>query len=222
MTLPAQLFAEGVVVRSGDPDGVRSLDDLFAEERHAIAKAVLKRQREYAATRTLARSALAAFGIAPVPLLNGEDRSPRWPRGVVGSLTHTEGLCAVVVASSERFLGLGIDAERNARVTRDLFDHVLTPRERARIEALPEAEQCRMATLVFSAKESLYKCQFPVTGRFVGFQEAEIDVDVALGGFEARFLVPLSGVPEGQRFGGRWAFLPDHVVTSIAWSRLQP
>jgi 4'-phosphopantetheinyl transferase EntD len=212
------LFDPGVVLHSGDPDELGSLTALYPEERRAIERAVEKRQREYAATRVLARRAFHTLGMDPVALLNHEDRSPVWPSGLVGSLTHTEGFCAVVVARGERFRGVGIDAERHGRVEQQLFGHVLTARELEFVRSLPPKEQSQAATVIFSAKESLYKCQFPTTRKFVGFHEVEVELDLARSTFSTRFLVAVGSVPAGATLGGRCAFLENHVVTAVAWS----
>ena len=45
--------------------------DLFPEEAAVVAKAVPKRQREFAGVRACARRALARLGVPPVPLLPG-------------------------------------------------------------------------------------------------------------------------------------------------------
>ena len=84
---------------------------LYPEEAVSVAKAVPKRVGEFAAGRLCARRALAEFGITGVPLTMAPDRAPVWPESMVGSITHTRGLCAAVVAERRRFASLGIDVE---------------------------------------------------------------------------------------------------------------
>ncbi len=59
----------------------------------------------------------------------GSYREPLWPRGIVGSLTHCEGYCAVVAAREERVAGLGVDAELGGELDPDLIPLVCTSAE---------------------------------------------------------------------------------------------
>src|ERR1700761_3617241 len=72
---------------------------LFPDEEALLGRAVEKRRREFAAGRGCARRALAALGLPPAPLLPGEGGAPRWPDGVVGSITHCAGYAAAAVAA---------------------------------------------------------------------------------------------------------------------------
>src|SRR5437868_12446432 len=84
---------------------------LFPEEEPAVAKAVDKRRREFTTVRWCAREALAGLGMPPVPIMRGEKGAPRWPDGVVGSMTHCDGYRAAAVAKARDIAALGIDAE---------------------------------------------------------------------------------------------------------------
>ena len=60
--------------------------------------------------------------------------------------------------------------------------------------------------LLFCAKEAVYKAWFPLTGRWLGFEQAEITVEPEAGTFRADLLVPGAAV-DGRaldRFTGRW------------------
>jgi 4'-phosphopantetheinyl transferase EntD len=100
----ARLFAALLPAWVGDADwatlsGPRDLVDTspHPEEEQLVAGAVGSRRAEVLTGRTLARAALAAVGVAPVAIGRRADRSPDWPTDVVGSITHTDGLCSVVV-----------------------------------------------------------------------------------------------------------------------------
>src|SRR5690349_19867240 len=99
----------GVACRDTTEDVAEST--LFAEEAERVAKAVTKRRREFATVRHCARQALAELGIQPVALLNGERGAPKWPAGVVGSMTHCAGYRAAAVALDTVIHTIGIDAE---------------------------------------------------------------------------------------------------------------
>jgi 4'-phosphopantetheinyl transferase EntD len=142
---------------------------------------VEKRRAEFGTARVCARRALAQLGYPPLPLVPNKDRSPVWPEGVVGSITHTRGYCAVIVAPSSAYTSLGVDAEQDKALTADLIEMICTPRER---EALVD----RDAVIFFAAKEAFYKCQYPLTQKYLGFQDVELDVDFARGTFAARII----------------------------------
>ncbi len=138
-------------------------------------RAVPKRRAEFLAGRWAARRALAALGVEGTPGRN-EDGSPRWPAQVVGSITHgaERALCAVARSSDVR--ALGIDAERlMSRVAKDeLFARICSDEERALLAERLAAPEHHLVTFAFSAKESLYKCLYPLVGKFMDFSAARV------------------------------------------------
>jgi 4'-phosphopantetheinyl transferase EntD len=152
--------------------GGASADELFPAEREHVARAVEKRVREFAAGRLCARAGLMALGLEPTPLLKGPDRAPIWPPGVVGSITHTDGYCVAVVAPETQLAAIGVDAERLGEVDPPLWPTIMRPEEVTTLEALDESTRRRMATLIFSAKEAFYKCQYTLTRAWLGFEDA--------------------------------------------------
>jgi len=180
------VVAPACVVESAVPELVDP--QLFPEERSYIEKAVPKRRAEFGTARVCARRALARLGMPPVPLVPHQDRSPRWPDGVVGSITHTQGYCAVAVARSSELLSVGIDAEVDKVISPELVPMVCTPQERRRAHD-------HDIVVYFAAKEAFYKCQYPLTGQFLDFQDVELDLDPAQRTFRARVLVRLANAP---------------------------
>jgi 4'-phosphopantetheinyl transferase EntD len=171
-------------------------DALYAAEREIVANAVAKRRAEFGVGRLCARRALAALGVAEGPILANRDRAPVWPDGVVGSITHTHGYCAAVVARASAARSLGLDAERDVALKASLEEDVCTPSERAWLDRQPRSERGRLGILFFSAKEAFYKCQHPITGTFLSFA----DVDIALRLESATFEV--TGV---RKTGSEWS-----------------
>ena len=75
----------------------------------------------------------------------------------------------------------------------------------------------RWDRLLFSAKESVYKAWFPLTRRWLDFEEAVVIPDPAEGTFTARLLVP-GPVVDGRTltgFPGRWMVDRGLVATAI-------
>jgi 4'-phosphopantetheinyl transferase EntD len=190
---------------------------LFPEEREHIAQAVAKRRAEFAAVRRCARQALRELGFPPVPILPGEQREPTWPQGVVGSMTHCAGYCAAAVAMAGDVEVLGIDAEVHAPLPEGVLDLVSLEAERERMAGLAAhaPAEVHWDRVLFSAKESVYKAWFPLTRRWLGFEEADIDLRPD-GSFAARLrpaTVDPATVPRG--FAGRWAVSGGLTVTAI-------
>lgn len=149
--------------------------ELFADERPAIASAQPRRAREFATGRWLARGAMAELGMEPAPIRRAPDRSPVWPDSVIGSITHSGDVAVAAVARSGNLRGLGIDLEQTERLGERLYRRIFTPNE---IEGLRGANPS-LAAVMFSAKEAGYKAISPHVRRYVGFQEAEVEVDWA-------------------------------------------
>ncbi len=198
-----------------DPPGLT----LFPEEEAVIAKAVDKRRREFTTARACARAALARLGLPPVPIVPGPRGAPQWPDGVVGSMTHCAGYRACAVARDRDLLTIGLDAEPHGKLPDGVLGAVSSQEERKRLTALaatmPGTHWDRM---LFSAKESVYKAWFPLTRRWLGFEDASVTIDPEKGTFTARLLVDVPHVndipPTG--FTGRWLVDGGLIITAIA------
>ncbi|MEU9508938.1 4'-phosphopantetheinyl transferase superfamily protein [Micromonospora sp. NPDC048170] len=211
-----QILPSAVAVAESftDPAGLT----LFPEEEALVARSVEKRRREFTTVRHCARLALDELGLAPVPIVSGARGAPVWPGGVVGSMTHCEGYRAAVLGRTAAFATLGVDAEPHAPLPDGVLDAIALPAERVRTATLGAAHPSTCwDRLLFSAKESVYKAWFPLTGRWLDFSEADIVIDPA-GTFEARLLVPgpvLGGEPV-TGFAGRFLVERGLVVTAIS------
>jgi 4'-phosphopantetheinyl transferase EntD len=203
------------VPKIGDPPPTPAEALLFPEEAEHAARFAPVRRAEFAAVRACARAALGELGFPPAPILPGPRREPTWPDGVRGSMTHCEGYCAAAVALAEDVLSLGIDAEVNRPLPDVVTDYVTSEAERDMLAGLARSAPVALPweTLLFSAKESVYKTWFPLTRRWLGFEEAEVELDPA-GTFTARLLVPAAPLPE--LLHGRWAAADGLLATAIA------
>lgn len=179
-----------------------------------------KRRQEFVAGRAHARAALAMLGLPPKALSVGPNRAPVWPAGFVGSISHAGGLAAAVVAPARLFTGIGIDLEPATPVDGDLLEHICRPEELARIREilLPAIDQSpeHAAKLVFSAKESVYKCVAPRLGIFLEFADVEIRLEPDGQTFSARGHGPARGHITSGTLRGRFVGLGGYWVT-MAW-----
>jgi 4'-phosphopantetheinyl transferase EntD len=174
---------------------------MFASEAAAIAGAVSERRREFGTVRHCARDALRRLGMPAVPIARDAAGAPRWPAGVVGSMTHCAGYRAAVVARAAELRSVGIDAEPHAPLPAEVHDLVVS----ADVvdEAIPHWDR-----VVFCAKEAVYKAWFPLTLRRLDFADLATTVRRD-GSFDAR-------VRGDRGFSGRW--LADRgLVLAATW-----
>jgi 4'-phosphopantetheinyl transferase EntD len=212
------LFPDGVVAAELREPGDAAL--LLPAEAACLGRAAPKRIQEFAAGRLCARRALAEFGRLDFAVCVGSDRQPLWPAGMVGSITHTAGVCAAVVGDAARFAGLGLDCEHAAKVNPDLWPKICGPRELRMLGALPRAQQAPIAALIFAAKEAFYKCQYPITAEFLGFHDLHVepaDWSAPQGQFdvEPERRIAIAG-PADPPFRGRYRFHEEYVSAGVA------
>jgi 4'-phosphopantetheinyl transferase EntD len=175
--------------------------------------------QEFAAGRLCARRALAEFGFADYPLRMNGDRRPQWPAPLIGSITHTTGICGAVVAERRQFRAIGLDMEIVGSVTPEIWPIICTPEETAWLGALREPEQNRCATLIFSAKESFYKCQYSVTRQWLEFDDVTLDFPSSIASAGCFALRPRTGITSLEHGAlplmGRFEFHGNLVVTGV-------
>jgi 4'-phosphopantetheinyl transferase EntD len=167
------LFPPGAVAAELREPGDPRL--LLPAEAMCLGRAVPKRVQEFAAGRLCARRALAEFGIFDFPIEVADDRQPIWPDCVVGSITHTAGFGAAVVAERQSAAALGLDSEVVGDVHAEVWPSICLPIELSWVESLPASEQAAAVTLIFSAKEAFYKCQYPLVRERLNFDDVSVE-----------------------------------------------
>lgn len=207
------------------PDGA-----LFPGEEALIAKSVAKRRNDFATARACARRAMAGLGLPPVAVLRGHRGRPLWPEGIVGALTHCDGYRAAALARATDVLSLGIDAEPHGPLPFGVRELVTLPAERERIgPPAPEGTgEIHWDRILFSAKESVFKTWYPVTGVELDFTEADLTFHrtdtagvsdgregsaAAEGTFAARLLLTDPALP--TTLHGRWRVEDGIVATAV-------
>ena len=191
-----------------------STDVLTEPELKSISHCAKKRIQDFTRGRACAHEALGKLGITHFSLLSGEKREPLWPAEIVGSITHTTGFAAAVAARRRDIESVGIDCEVVESVGRDLWERICTPAERARLAELSEAESQQQAALIFAAKEAFYKCQFPLSREWVGFEDVSIVVEAG-----SWRVVPENPLPVAttwiEKLVGRYEFRERWVIAGI-------
>lgn len=194
-----------------DAKDLTRYEDLHPAEREEVSSAVDVRKGEFGDARWCAHQALRELGVeAAGAILRGERGMPLWPDGFTGSLTHTEGLRAAVAAPTRHVRSMGLDAEPAEPLPDGVLRSIASSTETAMVHRLQD-DGCRWADrLLFCAKEATYKCWFPMTRRWLDFDEAEIDLRTD-GTFTSQLLARPAPVP---LFEGRWVVRGGYVVAA--------
>ncbi|HTV18929.1 MAG TPA: 4'-phosphopantetheinyl transferase superfamily protein [Polyangiaceae bacterium] len=211
-----------VSVAEMDPRQASPGIGLYAEEVAAVDKAVLSRRQQFTAGRTLARQAWQRLGLTPAPLLSDAQRVPVWPRGIVGTITHTHTWCAAAVARQGEVAALGADVELATALELNLWDRICRPEERAFLQALREPLSGLLAKAIFSAKESIYKALYPNVRVFLDFQGMHIALErgesEGLWTWQATLQTPWGSYAPGQRFApGKLSIGSELIASAVVW-----
>lgn len=207
-----------VPVAAADLCGVGDPGTLVDPEVDQAASMGDLRRKEFAAGRACARLAMEQLGASVPTGLATDGRAPRWPDGLVGSISHTKGYCAAVVGRVADTGGaqLGLDVEATGRVKPKLWRRVFVEAERDALTSIGDAGEVDVAaTVIFSIKEALYKAQYPITQSWVGFE----DVRVELGEHGHAVLRPDTLLPALASVAwpveGRWIATDGRVTTAV-------
>ncbi|HEX8967942.1 MAG TPA: 4'-phosphopantetheinyl transferase superfamily protein [Chloroflexota bacterium] len=174
----------GVGIRRRSDAGALRLD--ADEERVLGVRATEARRASFALGRAAARAALGELGVHAGAIGRGTAGEPLWPTGVVGAISHVGDVAIAVVGRRVDYSGLGLDVEelhrgpspRAARL-------VCRPSE---MEWVDVAGDTRRLTMIFSAKEAVFKAVYPIERVWLGFADAELTWRPERCAFEARLM----------------------------------
>lgn len=215
----------GSVWRSTDFTPAHLLADDFArsaiEMPASIQRSVAKRQTEFLAGRLCARAAVLQLdGTLATPGI-GEDRAPVWPDHIAGTITHSNGRAAALVALKSEWQGLGIDLENllSDERARRLAKEILTPDELQRMAAGCAEDLALLVTLTFSLKESLFKALFPLVQKRFYFEHAQVLSWTREGHVRLRLLTDLSPEwHEGRELDAQFGLYQGQLLSVVAIS----
>ncbi len=207
--------AQFCYTRPAAPD-LGNYERLHPLERALVAQAVDVRKAEFGDARWCAHQALAQLGAnTEQPILRGERGMPLWPKGFVGSITHTTGLRAAVAAPSSAVLAVGLDVEPAQPLPDGICSTIARPGELRQLDRLRAGGLACADRLLFCAKEATYKAWFPLAHRFLDFDEAEIELRPD-GTLSSYILARPTPVP---LIGGRWRVRDGYLVVSAFLER---
>lgn len=145
-----------------------------------IRRSAPRRQASFAAGRLAAQAALRKAGFTGATELGiDDDGLPVWPRGWLGSISHTDDVAAALTApvlmgptNGMHLLGLDIERIVTAEIAAEIGAEIapeLPVDPNAAIHALD-------VTRAFSAKEALYKALYPGIRQFREFSAAHVSL----------------------------------------------
>lgn len=218
--LAALPCAEGVLLHgrfdpdSFDPSLFAALGVTLPEGLH---RALPKRQAEFLAGRALARLALLQLGSRQTHIPIGPARAPVWPPGFAGSISHARGHAACLVRQGAALVGVDVETVLQGNPLRAVRQLSCTPTDREVIDAAGWPEGT-LETLVFSAKETLFKLLYPVVRRHFGFAAARLVAVPDAGQITLALTETLHpDLPEGQHFALNYLRAKDHM---LSWAML--
>jgi enterobactin synthetase component D len=213
---------QGVSVHLCQFDKSLFRDELFAQLGihfpQNLAKAVDKRKSEFLAGRYCAAKAMENCGLPVVDIGIGEKREPLWPPGTTASISHSKNHAVCLLSDAPTTLGLGIDIE------------IVMPEERAeKLHCMiVDADELQFLqhielpfnhalTLVFSAKESLYKTLYPQVRRYFDFLDAKIiHLDIVQKTFTLQLKKDLSAqCKSSDVYVGQYEFYENKVLSAF-------
>lgn len=219
-TLPCQ--SECVVFTHVSFDASQFQQGLFTEygieAPASLNSAVIKRKAEYLAGRYVARDTLKKLTQNVYQIPTAADRAPVWPTGTIGSITHTntEAMAVVAYKKDHQLLGVDLEGWFDPSLAHELAYQIIDEQESTLIHDSGLTLHHGL-TLIFSAKESLYKALYPKVRTFFGFEDARVNwIDPDSGVFELSLVRELNEeFQQGWSIKGRYFVTEETVLTLI-------
>ena len=181
------------------------------------------RLQEFSSARAMVRDLIQVLlplqiDIRKHAILPDADGAPVWPSGLTGCISHSKGICSVVIAKSQSNTNaVGIDIETLGRLSEAAKRRICSPAEQQRVEAWAEQTNLKLQhlyTLVFSAKEAFFKYAYPSTRQWLEFKDVELNsIHVDHMELESKRIPSSTVLP--LRRNVYYQFLNDMVVTAV-------
>jgi 4'-phosphopantetheinyl transferase EntD len=139
---------------------------------------------------------------------------------MVGSITHSKLLAISCVSSSQDWSSIGIDAEEliTPALRADIESLVASPVE---LQYLGSLDSQIGLTVLFSAKEALYKALFPLVRTFIDFKEVQLtNLDLDMKVFELELISSKENLAgHVGRYQGSFKQFGETIVTVVSIPR---
>lgn len=165
-------FPREVIIKSSEiplDDKIRiEMNSWLSDEELSYAP---KRIESFLAGRLCVRDALKNLDVDISRLAKDDRGMPLWPEGTCGSISHTKTMAIAAISNSLKSIGIDIEQEMSLSRFGRLKESFVSMRE---LELLGDIDPAK-GTLIFSAKESLYKLINPLCHEYFGFFDAYVE-----------------------------------------------
>lgn len=175
------------------------LEDLYRTELKSWGS---KRKADFLSGRHVAHYALKNN---KTKITRGESGRPIFPNNLMGSIAHNEFYACAYINSIKSIRAVGIDVETLfTEETYAKVKHLIFTKNELELIS----DSLLLGTIIFSAKESLYKCLHPSYNRFIDFLEAET---VCVSFQEKEFYLQI----DERKIKGYFQIIDDSIFTLI-------
>jgi enterobactin synthetase component D len=198
-----------------------SFTDYGIEFPASLDAAVDKRKSDFLAGRALVFCAFDQLKLPKKNISIGHKRAPIWPEGMSGSISHTRQHCACIVTTRPN-TAVGIDIEPLLKPNglKSVRRIAMTPNDANIVASNLKFSTQQLYTLIFSAKETLYKALFPTVQAFFGFDAATLHCNPSETVIWLRLTRTLHPtLLEGQVFELQHRLLEDKIMTWIVYEK---
>lgn len=185
-----------------------------------IKNSVIKRRAHYLTGRILVKILLNQIGITDFNLINGSGNEPLWPENIIGSLSHTENYAICAIDHLNNYTGIGVDIQKciSIETANKIWPLIMSTVEKELL-ITNVIEFPVLLTIVFSAKESLYKALYSQVKSFNYFNLLTI---TKLDFKNKKFVLELkcdlkNNYNYGDRFEGDFQYLENNIITFISY-----
>lgn len=193
-----------------DPTTFSDADLLWLPHYALLANSGRKRKTDHLAGRIAAAHALPDHTVPGI----GPGGEPLWPQGISGSITHSTTQAMAVVTQYPALIGIDCETILSENEAREIKDGIIDAQEE-RVLSRSRYPFALALTLVFSAKESLFKALFPQVKSYMGFDSARVtrldDKTLTLA-----LTRQLAGFNEGTAFPLHWQQHGEQVITLLS------
>lgn len=184
----------------------------------SITSSVKQRQAQFIAGRYMAKFCLKQMDTKEHNLEIGSHREPIWPVEFIGAISHISNQTIAVVAKRKSYNYVGIDIENVLDSTTTINIATIIHNQHERTLFCKHGISDTVATsIIFSAKESLFKAVFPYIKKYFGFECARvIEVNTLEGSLILALDITLSQYCANKTVFKCYYFLEkNYVVTMI-------
>ena len=178
-----------------------------------IASSTEKRKSSFFAGRLAAKVGMGALGVSEEDVGVGPRGEPLWPKTVSASLSHTDDTAMCILSCGQYRLGIDVERPMNVTDSYEVKKMIMTKFEQQYFSKFSFGKNC-LTTILFSAKECLYKALYPEVQSYFDFLDVEtIRVDLLCSEITFRLCKNLCAIlPMNTNVVIKWSTFEDIVT----------